>query len=1758
MTKAWDDANDQDGVRPDAVTVQLYADGQAYGDPVTLSDEAGWTHTWSDLYRKAQGKDIAYTVQELNVPEGYTVAATGDAGKGFTLTNSHQTETTQVSVSKAWEDDNNRDGLRPASVKVQLYANGQAYGDPVDLTEANGWTTTWSGLAKNAKGQPIAYTIRELDVPQGYESSVTGDAASGFTVTNRHETQKTSVSVSKRWVGPAAGPVTVRLLADGADTGRTLELSADNGWAGSFDDLPANAAGKPIAYTVQELDVPQGYVAAVTGSATAGFTVTNTNVEKTSVQVAKAWEDANNQDGLRPAAIRIQLYADGSAQGDPVDLSDANSWAATFSDLAKYAADGHQTVSGDAASGFTVTNRHETQKTSVPVAKYWVGPVPETVSSVTVHLLADGADTGRTLELSEANGWKGTFENLDVKASGREITYTVAEDASPDGSYSGVIAGTASAGFSITNTNTQKTSVQVSKAWEDDGNRDGLRPAAIRVQLYADGSAQGDPVDLSDANSWAATFSDLAKYAADGHQDAASGFTVTNRHETQKTSVPVSKSWVGPAAGPVTVRLLADGADTGRSLTLSADNGWAGSFDDLPANKGGRAIAYTVSEDAVANYEAAITGSAEAGYTITNTNVEKTAVSGNKIWADDNDRDGVRPQAITVRLLADGQEVQAQTVTGPTWSYTFTNLPKYDRTTGKAISYTVTEDAAPGYATIVDGTNLVNTHQVQKTSVQVTKAWDDANDQDGVRPDAVTVQLYANGTAVAGKTLTLSADNQWTGTFKDLPVNATGKPIAYTVQELDVPEGYTVATTGDASQGFTLTNSHQTETTQVSVTKRWDDANNQDGVRPSAEDLAARLRLTSDVQGLDLSAYTPTVTDNGDDTYTVTYSGMPKYQVGGTQVTYTVTEAQDAFVAQGYQAQVASAQDGQTLVNHHDTATTSVSITKVWSDSNNQDGVRPSAEDFARSVSLTSSLEGQDLSAYQPIVTDKGDGTYTVTYEGLPKFQQGGTQVTYTIVEDAIPGYEAVDGVVSATDGGSIANGHQIQTIDIPVSKVWDDQDNQDGRRPSSIQVQLYADGQPVEGQVLTLTAAGDDGQEGTEDDWKGSFTTLSRYRDQGTEVQYTVQEVARVEGYESSVTGSAADGFTITNAHQVEKTKVDVTKAWEGPIRDEATIRLYANGQDTGKTLTLSADTDWKASFEDLDVYQGGQPITYTVQEDPVPTAYTAQVSGEAGTGFTITNTYAATGTAQVQARKDLLGGSLAAGQFSFSLYPADADGQVTGDAIQSGVTNAADGIVSFAPLSYTERDLKDADGGYNQTATAHYVIREDVPEDAVLVDEDTYLKDGVLYDAHDELVEVALTDDGAGTINTAVTYPKAAGDTAYQPTFTNSLAARAQLSLAKEAYTTDVTPSYTFQMVSSDDQGNPTGSVATGYVEGTAFVDDGVQPISDTVSGLGTLSFHEITYTKEGTYHYLLTEVGVNDAGSDTVQYLATVQVTKDQAGALVASAPSYLYRQDEGASWEALPDDQTPTFYNNYQVSMAYRRLALAANRRRAERVSVTPTARKLLDGKADMKAGQFSFGLYEVDGEGKVAGEPVQVAQNASDGTVAFAPLSFSEVGTHTYVIRELPGKDASLNYDQAEYNYTVKVTQGQDQALHAEATYGTDDGQAPTFTNTTKTIKIRMRKVSKGSDGIPTDEGLYNAQYGLWQVGQNGAEDVYLGNQRSDQGGYIVFDVPITQGRIYYFKEEIAPEGHLVDPYPTTKFYIVKDEATGRYRMELAS
>ena len=100
----------------------------------------------------------------------------------------------------------------------------------------------------------------------------------------------------------------------------------------------------------------------------------------------------------------------------------------------------------------------------------------------------------------------------------------------------------------------------------------------------------------------------------------------------------------------------------------------------------------------------------------------------------------------------------------------------------------------------------------ETVSVPVTKVWNDENDHDGKRPEKVVVHLLANGED-SGLVLELSADNNWKGSFNDLPKynddagNSDKAEIVYTVSEDKVPD-YTTKITGDAASGFTIENTH--------------------------------------------------------------------------------------------------------------------------------------------------------------------------------------------------------------------------------------------------------------------------------------------------------------------------------------------------------------------------------------------------------------------------------------------------------------------------------------------------------------------------------------------------------------------------------------------------------------------------------------------------------------------------------------------------------------------------------------------------------------------------------------------------------------------------------------------------------------------------------------------------------------------------------------------------------------------------------------
>ena len=186
---------------------------------------------------------------------------------------------------------------------------------------------------------------------------------------------------------------------------------------------------------------------------------------------------------------------------------------------------------------------------------------------------------------------------------------------------------------------------------------------------------------------------------------------------------------------------------------------------------------------------------------------EKTSVSGQKTWNDNDNQDGKRPSKITVNLLANGVKVASKEVkpdaTG-TWAYHFDNLDVVDDA-GNVIAYTVSEEPVEGYETTIEGTNITNTRTPEVTEVAVKKIWDDADNKEGLRPEKITVRLLADGQEVAVKEIT--ATDNWQASFTDLPVYKEGKKIAYTITEDPV-----AAYTSDID-GFTVTNRHTPPTT---------------------------------------------------------------------------------------------------------------------------------------------------------------------------------------------------------------------------------------------------------------------------------------------------------------------------------------------------------------------------------------------------------------------------------------------------------------------------------------------------------------------------------------------------------------------------------------------------------------------------------------------------------------------------------------------------------------------------------------------------------------------------------------------------------------------------------------------------------------------------------------------------------------------------------------------------------------------------------
>ena len=204
---------------------------------------------------------------------------------------------------------------------------------------------------------------------------------------------------------------------------------------------------------------------------------------------------------------------------------------------------------------------------------------------------------------------------------------------------------------------------------------------------------------------------------------------------------------------------------------------------------------------------------------------EVVDVSVTKVWNDADNHDQIRPASVEVTLLQDGNELAKQILNNDNnWSYTWNDLQRF---TGEGdsqheIVYTIAEiatdiingvDGKNTYSSAVtgdidNGFIVTNTH-TPITSLSILKVWDDADNQDNIRPTEITVTL-SNGQSVV-----LNAANGWTATIDNLPVYNNGNKIDYSWSESTLPSGYTLASNVTVDTLTTITNKHIPEEPEI-------------------------------------------------------------------------------------------------------------------------------------------------------------------------------------------------------------------------------------------------------------------------------------------------------------------------------------------------------------------------------------------------------------------------------------------------------------------------------------------------------------------------------------------------------------------------------------------------------------------------------------------------------------------------------------------------------------------------------------------------------------------------------------------------------------------------------------------------------------------------------------------------------------------------------------------------------------------------------
>lgn len=210
------------------------------------------------------------------------------------------------------------------------------------------------------------------------------------------------------------------------------------------------------------------------------------------------------------------------------------------------------------------------------------------------------------------------------------------------------------------------------------------------------------------------------------------------------------------------------------------------------------------------------------------------------------------------------------------------------------------------------------------------------------------------------------------------------------------------------------------------------------------------------------------------------------------------------------------------------------------------------------------------------------------------------------------------------------------------------------------------------------------------------------------------------------------------------------------------------------------------------------------------------------------------------------------------------------------------------------------------------------------------------------------------------------------------------------------DWTKGDTFEFGLTSENGAPIPESATAPVTASVTKDD----LDD--NGKAVIDFGTIKYTEPGTYVYRVSE---KNAGTtvDGIAYSknvaeVTVTVTPNKRGELSAAVKVTWSEADETEFKNAYTADPVESSVTD-QIAVA-----------------------KSLTGR-DLAEGEFSFELLEVMGKEV---KPVETVANGADGKVTFSAIKYTEIGQHTYKLREVKGDAGGITYDNTVYTVVTTI------------------------------------------------------------------------------------------------------------------------------------